>query len=30
MQTDISALQGSLRVGRLKDEGKSTPDMVTY
>ena len=30
MQTDISlALQGSLRVGRLKDEGKSTPDMVS-
>ena len=30
MQTEISlALQGSLRVGRLKDEGKSTPDMVS-
>ena len=29
MQTEISlALQGSLRVGRLKDDGKSTPDMV--
>jgi glutaryl-CoA dehydrogenase len=30
MQTEISlALQGSLRVGRLKDDGKSTPDMVS-
>ena len=30
MQTDISlALQGSLRVGRLKDQSKSTPDMVS-
>ena len=30
MQTEISlALQGALRVGRLKDEGKSTPDMVS-
>jgi glutaryl-CoA dehydrogenase len=30
MQTEISlALQGSLRVGRLKDEGKSSPDMVS-
>ena len=30
MQTEISlALQGSLRVGRLKDQGKSTPDMVS-
>jgi len=30
MQTEISlALQGSLRVGRLKDEGKSTPDMIS-
>ena len=30
MQTEISlALQGSLRVGRLKDKGKSTPDMVS-
>ena len=30
MQTEISlALQGSLRVGRLKDVGKSTPDMVS-
>ena len=30
MQTEISlALQGALRVGRLKDEGKSTPNMVS-
>ena len=30
MQTEISlALQGSLRVGRLKDQGRSTPDMVS-
>ena len=30
MQTEISlALQVSLRVGRLKDDGKSTPDMVS-
>ena len=30
MQTEISlALQGALRVGRLKDEGRSTPDMVS-
>jgi glutaryl-CoA dehydrogenase len=30
MQTEISlALQGSLRVGKLKDQGKSTPDMVS-
>ena len=30
MQTEISlALQGALRVGSLKDEGKSTPDMVS-
>ena len=30
MQTEISlALQGSLRVGRLKDQDKSTPDMVS-
>jgi glutaryl-CoA dehydrogenase len=30
MQTEISlALQGCLRVGRLKDDAKSTPDMVS-
>tara|TARA_B100000686_G_scaffold200486_1_gene207356 strand:+ start:5757 stop:6968 length:1212 start_codon:yes stop_codon:yes gene_type:complete len=30
MQTEISlALQGALRVGRLKDKDKSTPDMVS-
>ena len=30
MQTEISlALQGAIRVGRLKDDGKSNPDMVS-